>query len=214
MLSTIYRPQAITEKEKIEIEKQIEKEKLKEVVLVGKPPVVTKAEASEIEFRIALANKIHSAWSAIYAFKNIVYLHESDHIGGGGRDYLKLLTRRDILYSIVHHTTEEPKDEVINRFQFILLIIDDIEEALRYGRGGKKRGLIANFCDLKWEVNNDLWQILLDYSDYPVLGKSKYEELLKKYQAQINYKNTNYVIELAIKDKKYYKTMRLNLLKD
>ena len=109
---------------------------------VSRRPTTSKDEGAEMEFRIASVNKAHSAWSSILAFKNIAYLHEGTYHGGGRRDYLKLLTQRDILYSILHHTSEEPKDEAVNRFQFVLLLMDDIEETIRYSRGGKQRGRI------------------------------------------------------------------------
>ena len=174
-----------------------------------------------MEFRIASVDKIHSAWSSILAFKNIAYLHESDYHGGGERNYLKLLTQRDILYSILHHTSDEPKDVAVNRFQFVLLLIDNVEETIRYSRGGKLRGLRSKNCEVEWEVNKDKTTIKLDYTDYEEdAAQSKYKEMESKYKIQKSRNNNDpryrYVIEIRFIDgkKDFREDLKLFLSKE
>lgn len=216
LLSTMYRPKTLKPEEIEKFYKEADKHGSEKVLYIDREPDVTKAEALEIEFRIASVDKIHSAWSAILAFKNINYLHESDYHGGGNRDYIKLLTKRDILYSIVHHTSEEPKDEAINRFQFILLLIDDIEEAVRYSRGGEERGLISDYCDLKWNVGEMKTVIELDYTNHNNDAQEKYYEILNKYKSQISNKEVKpaYEIEFRFIDENFEEILRLYLVKD
>ena len=184
-------------------------------LLVQGDPTITKDEAQEIQFKIASVDKIHSAWSAILAFKNINYLHESDYRGGGDRDYLKLLTRRDIINSILHHTSEEPKDTAVNRFQFVLLLIDDIEEAARYSRGGRLRGLVSDLCNIRWSVGENGAEIELDYTKYENNAQKKYSEMSNKYKAQISdNKDKEYVVSIKFINKEFNKDLNLYLVKD
>ncbi|MCX5831351.1 MAG: hypothetical protein NT140_05620 [Deltaproteobacteria bacterium] len=199
LLSTMYRPEGLTAEETKYFEKEADERASNGLLYVVREPTTTKAEAIEMEFRIASVDKTHSAWSAIFAFKNIAYLHESDYHGGGNRDYLKLLTKRDILYSIVHHTSEEPKDEAVNRFQLILLLMDDIEETIRYSRGGTERGMVSDYCDVKWEVSKTETTIALDYTGYNLEAQSKYKEMENKYKAQISRTNNDSVYGYIIK---------------
>ena len=130
---------------------------------------------------------------------------------------MKLLTGRDILSSILHHTSEEPADIAVNRFQFILLLIDDIEEAARYSRGGKLRGVLSEFCDIKWIVNNDKATIELDYTNFQASAEKKYNEMLEKYKFQIsNNRNSGYVITIVFIDNEnnFNKNLNLYLVKD
>jgi len=168
-----------------------------------------------MEFKIATIEKKHSAWSAILAFKNIKYMHESDRKGGGDIDYLKTLTRRDILSSIVHHTIEEPDDVCVNRFQFILLLMDDIEEAGRYSKGGVLRGSKSDHCGLIWCVEKNKATVELDYKNRGLEdGKEKYKELEKKYSTQRR-GTRNYEIEIKfIISETETKTLNLFLTKD
>ena len=216
LLSTMYRPKGLTYEEEQKFLKEADEKASAGPFFVQRGPTVSKAEAVEMEFIIASVDKKHSAWSAILAFKNISYLHESDYHGGGSRDYLRLLTRRDILYSIVHHTSEEPKDDAINRFQFILLLIDDIEEAARYGRGGRERGIVSDYCDLQWDISETKVTIELNYSNSNYKAEEKYDELSKKYKAQISQKGINSKYEVVIKfiDKNYEKELIMYLVKD
>ena len=216
LLSTMYRPKGLTSEETEKLCEEADKKASKDLLYVPLEPSVTKAEALEMEFKIASVDKIHSAWSAILAFKNINYLHESDYHGGGNRDYLKLLTKRDILYSIVHHTSEEPKDQAMNRFQFILLLMDDIEEAARYSRGGKERGLVSDYCDLKWDVGGAKTVVELDYTYHDYDAQRKYSAVLNKYKSQISKKEVNpaYEIEFRFIDKDFKTDLTLNLVKD
>jgi hypothetical protein len=219
LLSTMYRPVGLSNEQSEDYYKKAEQEKLDGKTLpffVYGGPQITKDEALEMEYKIAFINKIHSAWSATLAFKNISYLHESDYHGGGNIDYLKLLSRRDILYSIVHHTFEEPKDQAVNRFQFILLLMDDIEETLRFGKGGHKRGINSEYCDLKWEIFEDKTIIELDYSKYKFNAADKYEELSKKYKSQIvtSEKNSTYQIILRFIDSEYEEELSLYMVYD
>ncbi len=184
LLSTMYRPEFITVEETKAYQKEADEKVSNGLLYVFREPTTTRAEAIEMEFRIASVDKRHSAWSTILAFKNVAYLHESDYHGGGSRDYLKLLTKRDILYSIVHHTSEEPKDEAVNRFQFILLLMDDIEEAIRYSRGGTERGIVSDYCDVKWKASKTETTIELDYTRYEYEAQSKYAEMENKYKSQ------------------------------
>ncbi|MFB3886120.1 MAG: hypothetical protein ACE144_12905 [Thermodesulfobacteriota bacterium] len=218
LVSTTYRPEPITHDEEVKFFMNAEERGKRDVY---RQPTLSKDEGVEMEFRIASVDKIHSAWSSILAFKNIAYLHESDYHGGGSRNYLKLLTRRDILYSILHHTCEEPNDIAVNRFQFILLLMDDVEETIRYSRGGKLRGLRSKNCKVEWEVDKDKTIIKLDYTEY---GKddaqSKYEEMEKKYKAQES-RNSNdprygYVIEIRFIDEKnkFQEDLKLLLSKE
>lgn len=212
----MYRPQGLSPEETERYYEEADKNKSGKLLLVYKGPTVSKAEALEMEFRIASVEKNHSAWSAVLAFKNISYLHESDYYGAGGRDFLKLLTRRDILYSIVHHTFEEPKDEAINRFQFILLLIDDIEEAVRYSRGGIERGLVSDFCDPKWNISKTEATVELDYRKYNYAAAKKFDEFSKKYKAQIDRSGPewNYQVVVKFVDKSFEKELTLYLIKD
>lgn len=216
LLSAMYRPMGLAPEEIEKYFEEAENENSDRILLVPREPTVSQAEALEMEFRIASVEKNHSAWSAILAFKNINYLHESDYHGGGGRDFLKLLTRRDILYSIVHHTSEEPKDSAINRFQFILLLIDDIEEAARYGRGGRERGIASDYCDLKWNIDGSKMTIELDYSKYEYEAEYKYNEFLKKYRIQISQKKSKSNYEVAVKfiDDSFEKELSIYLVMD
>ena len=215
LLSTMYRPEGVThEEEDNYFEEATKKGKQHDV---RRRPTTSKDEGVEMEFRIASVDKIHSAWSSILAFKNIAYLHESDYHGGGKRNYLKLLTQRDILYSILHHTSEEPNDLAVNRFQFVLLLIDDIEETIRYSRGGKLRGLKSENCEVEWEVNKDKTTIKLDYTKYEKDAQSKYIEMGNKYKAQISTKNVEtrpYVIEIKFIGRKFGEDLKLFLAKD
>ena len=230
LLATVYRPKILTEEEEDRYYREAEEETKRAGQPVTKiypvKPIIGRDEAPEIEFRIATANKAHSAWSAILAFKNIDYLHLSEYRGGGDIDYLKLLTRRDILESIVHHTSEEPKDDAVNRFQFILLLLDDIEEALRYGRGGQERGNVSTECDLKWEANEKQTQILLDFTEYDKKmkelklddkyeskAKRKYEEISKKYKKQLYREKDDekYIIEIQVKGQEFNESLVLSL---
>ena len=173
-----------------------------------------------MEFRIASVDKIHSAWSSILGFKNITYLHEGTFRGGGRRDYSKLLTQRDILYSILHHTTEEPNDVAVNRFQFILLLMDDIEETMRYSRGGKLRGLKSKYCEAEWQVERDKTTIKLDYTKYEAdTLRSKYKEMESKYKVQrsrrIDDSMYNYTVEIRFDGKNgLQQELKLLLSKD
>ncbi len=216
LISTMYRPKGLASEETEKYYEDADRNNSDRLLFVPREPTLSKAEALEIEFRIASVEKNHSAWSAILAFKNINYLHGSDYHGGGGRNFLNLLTRRDILYSIVHHTFEEPKDTVINRFQFILLLIDDIEEAARYGRGGRERGIVSDYCDLQWAINESKMTIELDYTNYNDEAKKKYNEFSKKYKAQISQKeiNSNYEVVIKFIDNSYVKELSMCLLKD
>lgn len=216
LLSTMYRPKGLTPEETEKYFEEADKNDSGSLLFVLREPTVSKAEALEMEFRIASVEKNHSAWSAILAFKNINYLHESDYHGGGGRDFLKLLTRRDILYSIVHHTTEEPKDLAINRFQFILLLIDDIEESARYSRGGIERGIVADFCDLKWSITETKMIVELDYSNYDYDAEKKYYAFSKKYKAQISQIGVDPKYEVVVKfvDNNFAKELTMYLVKD
>lgn len=200
LLSTVYRPTPLTPDE----EKRYVNEGLK---LIQSAPTTAKAEAIEMEFRIASVDKKHSAWSVILAFKNIAYLHESDYHGGGTRNFLKLMTKRDILYSIVHHTSEEPKDEAVNRFQFILLLIDDIEDSMRYSHGGRTRGSESNRCKVKWKMSESKTIIEMDYTEYKYKATDKHRQMGDKYKAQIRRTNKGqnegqYVIEIKFTDGK------------
>lgn len=181
LVSKTYRPEPITHEEETKFFNDAEKGGHHGI---RRRPALSKDEGVEIEFRIASVDKIHSAWSSILSFKNIAYLHESDYHGGGNRNYLKLLTQRDILYSILHHTSEEPNDEAVNRFQLVLLLMDDIEETIRYSRGGKPRGLKSQNCDVEWEVDKNKTIIKLDYTKYDGTAESKYKELENKYRVQ------------------------------
>jgi len=216
LLSVMYRPKGLAPEETEKYFEEAEKNNSGRLLFVPREPTVSKAEALEMEFRIASVEKNHSAWSAILAFKNINYLHESDYHGGGGRDFLKLLTRRDILYSIVHHTSEEPKDSAINRFQFMLLLIDDIEEAARYGRGGRERDIVSDYCDLRWTINESKMTIELDYSEYDYEAEHKYNEFSKKYKAQISQEKINSNYEVAVKfiDDSFERELLMYLVKD
>lgn len=216
LLSTVYRPEGLTSEEEKRYFDEVDKGASDKPLRVPRKPTVSKDEALEMEFRIASVDKIHSAWSAILAFKNITYLHESDYHGGGSRDYLKLLTRSDILSSIVHHTSEEPNDDAINRFQFILLLTDDIEEAARYGRGGRERGIVSDYCDLQWDISETKVTIELNYSNSDYKAEEKYDELSKKYKAKISQKgiNSKYGVVIKFIDKDYEKELKMHLVKD
>lgn len=217
LVSTTYRPEPITREEEDKFFKDAEGGSR----YVHRRPTLSKDEGTEMEFRIASVDKIHSAWSSIFAFKNIAYLHESNYHGGGGRNYLKLLTQRDILYSILHHTSEEPTDAAVNRFQFVLLLMDDIEETIRYSRGGKPRGLESENCEVSWEVGKDKTTIELDYTQYERdRAKSKYREMKNKYKTQrsrINdYPGYGYLIEIRFIDGKinFQEDLKLFLSKE
>ena len=218
LLSTMYRPEPLTPEQKGDLLEESEK-KRKQIVFLGRP-TLGKDDGVEMEFRIASIDKAHSAWSSILAFKCIVYLHEGTYHGGGERDYLKLLTQRDILYSILHHTSEEPNDEAVNRFQFVLLLVDDIEEAMRYSRGGKPRGLKSEHCDAEWEVDEGKTTIKLDYTKYePDTSHSKYKEMKDKYKVQrsriINDPKYGYMIEIRFAGKNdFHEELKLFLSKD
>lgn len=97
LLSAMYRPKGLTTEETENYFQEAENDNSNRLLFYPREPTVSNAEALEIKFRIASVEKNHSAWSAILGFKNINYLHESNYHGGGGRDFLKLLTRRDIL---------------------------------------------------------------------------------------------------------------------
>ena len=141
MLATSYWPEALSSEE---MEGWRSKEE-EGPIMLQRQPTTRRDKGIEVEFEIASVDKIHSAWSAILAFRNIDYLHADDH-SWFDRDFRLMLTKRDILYSIVHHTSEEPTDLVVNRFQFILLLMDDMEEALRYSRGGRKGVLLLRIA--------------------------------------------------------------------
>lgn len=216
LLSTMYRPKGFGAGESKEYYEKADKATSSGLLFVQREPVVSKDESIEMEFKIASIEKNHSAWSAILAYKNIRFLHESDYHGGGNRDFLNLLTRRDILYSIVHHTSEEPKDSAINRFQFILLLIDDIEEAARYSRGGRVRGIVADYCDLRWSIDDSKMTIELDYSKYNGKAEYKYNEFLRKYSHQVSRKNVSWNYEVVIKfiDNSFEKVVSMYLIND
>jgi len=216
LISIVYRPKYLPDEETKKYYKKAENHNSDELLLIQREPTISKNEAREMEFRIASIEKNHSAWSAILAFKNINYLHNSGYHGGGGRDFLNLLTRSDILYSIVHHTSEEPKDSAINQFQFILLLIDDIEEATRYGRGGRERGLVSDYCDLRWIINESKMMIELDYRNYDYEAKHKYNALSKKYKAQILQENEGSKYEVVIKfiDNSFEEELSMSLVKN
>jgi hypothetical protein len=221
LVSTMYRPEGLADKnerEKLVRQARAKKERNEESLPfpVLRNPTIAKDEALEIEFKIAWVNKNHSAWSATFAFKNIPCLHESDYHGGGPIDYLKLLTRRDIIYSILHHTSQEPKDEAVNRFQFILLFIDEIEECARYGKGGVPRGITSDYCDLHWDFNKEKLELRLDYSHHKYWARDKYIELAQKFRAQTS-GSGNYEIEIQFldeKDKDIMESLKLSLTKD
>ena len=42
--------------------------------------------------------------------------------------------------------------------------MDDIEEAIRYSRGGKERGITSDYCEVKWDVKEMKTRIELDYT--------------------------------------------------
>jgi hypothetical protein len=214
LLSMMYRPKSLTTAESADLYKKADGKG--KHLHVEREPDTTKDEAHEMEFKIASIDRKHSAWSAIIAFKNINYLHESDYRGGGTRDYLKLLTRRDILSSILHHTSEEPKDIAVNRFQFVLLLMDDIEEAARYSRGGKLRGLVSDFCKLRWKITKTTATIELDYTGYGSdFANGKNIEMSNKYKAQIsNSKNRDYIITINFIGEKISENLKLYLIKD
>lgn len=151
---------------------------------VKRPTEITKSEEQEYEFKIAFARKKHPAWSAIYAFSNIAYLHMGSRLPGGGHDYLHLLTVKDILYSIVHHFHEAPTDYMMNRFPFILLLMDDIEEIGRYSKGGKPRGIEMSRCKMRWEVTENCAIIEFDYREHKGNAKEQFDNLKKKYENQ------------------------------
>ena len=203
LVSTMYRPEGLDEKKRKEKSKEAAEIKNDQKSLPNwiHQPTTTKDEELEIEYKIAWANKNHSAWSATFAFKNIPCLHESDFHGGGNIDYLKLMTRRDIIYSILHHTSQEPKDLAVNRFQFILLFIDEIEECARFGKGGEPRGIASDYCDLYWGFEKEKLELTLDFSKYKYRATEKYTELSQKFRAQIS-RSGNYKIELLFLDKK------------
>jgi uncharacterized protein (UPF0335 family) len=215
LLSTTYRPEGITPQE--ENKYFVEAAENGKRHYVHRRPTTSKDEGVEMEFRIASVNKAHSAWSSILAFKNIAYLHEGTYHGGGSRDYLKLLTQRDILYSILHHTSEEPNDVAVNHFQFVLLLMDDIEETIRYSRGGKLRGVKSTNCEVQWEVDEDKASIKLDYTKYENKAEPKYKDMENKYKAQISRKNVErrpYVIEIKIIGNQFKDTLKLHLSED
>lgn len=58
--------------------------------------------------------------------------------------------------------------------------------------------------------------IELDYSDYDYEAEHKYNELSKKYKAQISQKKTNSNYEVAVKfiDDKFEKELSMYLVKD
>lgn len=208
-LSRIIRPKGLTEEEDRLLTKLVYKgteglkedekkllklisrpsiKKVKNGLIIYRPREIVKSEEQEYEFKIASIRKLHSAWSAVYAFYNIAYLHAGSIKPGGGHDYLHLLTVKDILYSIVHHTNEEPQDLIITRFQFVLLLMDDIEEAVRYSKGGELRGSELNRCGLDWELKTDeaKVEIELDYKKEQIAALNGQKEALeKKYKHQI-----------------------------
>ncbi len=214
----MYRPERITPEQEKEYFRTAEQKGL--VHHIQRRPTTDKDEAIEMEFRIASVDKIHSAWSSILAFKNIAYLHEGTYHGGGSRNYLKLLTQRDILYSILHHTSEEPNDVAVNRFQFVLLLMDDIEETIRYSRGGKLRGLKSEHCKAEWEVDKDKTTIKLDYTNYEAdTPRSKYKEMKNKYKVQrsriIDDPRYRYMVEIRFDGKNgFHQELKLLLSKD
>lgn len=218
LLSTMYRPERITPEEERKYLATAQEQGL--IHHEYRPPTRDRDEGIEMEFRIASMDKTHSAWSSILAFKNIVYLHEGTYHGSGRRDYLKLLTQRDILYSILHHTSEEPNDVAVNRFQFVLLLIDDIEETARYSRGGKLRGLKSEHCEVKWKIDKDKTTVKLDYTNYEAdTAQSKYEEMKNKYKVQrsriINDLKYRYMIEIRFDGKNdFHQELKLLLSKD
>jgi len=218
LVSTMYRSDGLDEKKRkkfSEKAKKIKKDK-KGVPIWSYQPVITKDEELEIEYKIEWANKNHSAWSATFAFKNIPCLHESDFHGGGNIDYLKLLTRRDIIYSILHHTSQEPKDLAVNRFQFILLLMDEIEECGRFGKGGEPRGIASDYCDLYWDFSKQKLELKLDYGEYKYQAAKKFTELSQKFRAQTS-RSGNYEIEMLFLDKKeaeFEERLKLSFTKD
>jgi len=151
---------------------------------IFRPTTIANSEEQEYEFKIAFARKKHPAWSAIYAFSNIAYLHMGSLQPGGGHDYLHLLTVKDILYSIVHHAHEAPTDYMMNRFSFILLLMDDIEEIGRYSKGGKPRGMELSRCNIRWKVDGNHTVIVFDYSAHEGTAKEQFGNLRKKYENQ------------------------------
>jgi hypothetical protein len=216
LCSTMLRPEKINREEEQEYFKMasnLEKEGNQLPLIVPRNREIAKDEGLGTEFKIAWVNKDHAAWSATFIFKNIPFLHESDHRGGGGVDFIKLLTRRDIIYSIVHHTSPGPKDVALNRFQFILLFIDDMEERLRFGKGGKKRGLVADSCKIKWHPTFKYTKLELDYSGSEASGRDKYEELSQRFKAQSTQKR-NYPITIKVIDKNFAEPLTLLLSKD
>jgi hypothetical protein len=224
LLSTTYGPKGINEDERDELFKKAEeaeeakeaKEKgIKLTLYVPQPFKLGTDEAHEMEFKIASVNKNHAAWSTILAFKNIAYLHESDFTREGHLNTDKKMTRRDILYSILHHTCEEPKDSAVNRFQFILLLIDDIEECVRFGRGGRPRGVSTERCDLRWDFSEAGLDLELDYTNYPdYKAKDKYDELSRKYKFQTTHKG-RYEIRIRFLDEEgYSQELKLVMAKD
>jgi len=108
------------------------------------------------------------------------------------------------------------KDEAINRFQFILLLIDDIEEAARYSRGGRERGLVSDFCDLKWKISRMKVTIELDYRKYEYGATEKFNEFSKKYKTQITRRGPEWGFQVVVKfvDKSFEKELTMYLVKD
>lgn len=207
LLSTVYRPLGLTqdETEKYSREGIAIRDRGEPLMKKTRHPNIGKDESIEMEFKIASLERSHSAWSAFLAFKMIPYLYMSDFKGGGDRDFLNVMIRREILYSILHHTHEMPTDEAVNRFSFILLFIDDIEDVLRYSHGGKPRGLRSDLCDVYWDIKPDAFQIKMNYprdsEEASKEAEKKYEYLKKRYTIQNLRKggewNYNIIIEFS-----------------
>jgi hypothetical protein len=220
LLSKVYRPKGLTQEEEKKYFEEASNKEREGVILpivIIRDATTSKDESLEMEFKIASVDKIHSAWSAIFAFKHIPYLHESDFRGGGSIDYEKLLTRRDILYSIVHHTIDEPKDNVVNRFQFILLLMDDVEEIVRFGRGGVERGIFSDYCAIqKFDADENRLEIILDYTAFPNKAEDMYLRFCQRYKTQTQYKINNNTFEILIifKDEQFTKELSLALQMD
>ena len=91
--------------------------------------------------------------------------------------------------------------------------MDDMEERLRYGKGGKKRGLVADYCKIKWHPTPKYTKLELDYSDSQAMAKEKYNELSQRFKAQ-TLQNRNYPITIKMIDRDFEKSLELYLSKD
>lgn len=221
LLSITHRPKPLNDaEEKQHHEMAIElKQKTGLILRSIRKPTAEPDEELKIEFKIASVNREHSAWGAVFAYKNIPFLHPGKK-AAGDLPLKRLMIARDILYSIVHHTNEQPHDDAVNRFQFILLLIDDIEECNRYSKGGRERGRKREHANVNWTIQEDRMQVELEFENNESASEAaseKYRKLCRRYDYQKALVIGNYPILMRFFQKEHEADLlelKLLLIKD